>query len=368
MKTLFFMASTSLHILYATTIALQMRKQFKTHLLIIDQSETGDVPYFNHLHTWKETPFNHVHLFRTKKKRKVATYFARHNALDNIRELVREHQPNKIYIGNDRRLEFQYAMYIARQISPDTQGIYIDDGAFSYINRNIKLWQDTYFEQGLRKLLYGLWTKSPLNIGTSSLISSSVVAFPELVTDALQSKPLEKLPLHQLTSKPFKSLSMMLVRDVYDNPKELGMYDAVLTLPHPSRYETIEAYQINMKYLVNTMTNLGYFVGIKYHPRTNGSDPLALTQYKGVSLIPSTIGFETLIPLLNSECVVIGDVSSTLLNTRWLRPEMDVYSLTFKGDKYHHSFIRLFDTMKIKRFESVDLLVDTMNKRHYIPA
>jgi hypothetical protein len=86
-------------------------------------------------------------------------------------------------------------------------------------------------------------------------------------------------------------------------------------------------------------------VAVKYHPRNSCEDALGLKQY-GVDLLPSSVSYEAILPLLKSEVRVIGDVSSTLLLTRWLRPEIE--TISYRNGTENSKFEQLFSDLGIQ--------------------
>ena len=61
--------------------------------------------------------------------------------------------------------------------------------------------------------------------------------------------------------------------------------------------------------------------------------------------LPENIPMEVILPLLNQECRIIGDVSTALLTTKWLRPEMDVTAIS--GKQISKQWHQLLSTLEI---------------------
>ncbi|MDO6806008.1 hypothetical protein Q4595_26360, partial [Wenyingzhuangia sp. 1_MG-2023] len=92
------------------------------------------------------------------------------------------------------------------------------------------------------------------------------------------------------------------------------------TLPHESLFEKDPAEKQRIMAILQQMMRGGTQVAAKYHPRNSGPDVLHL-QAEGVTLLPAGISFEAMLPHLPNQCEIWGDVSSTLLIAKWLRPE-----------------------------------------------
>ena len=137
--------------------------------------------------------------------------------------------------------------------------------------------------------------------------------------------------IKQLDSDAFTSSSMMQlstsILDFYafDSTK-LSHLDALFTLPHESLFTDNTDYRNQILAQIKDLKDQGLQVAAKYHPRNSDPDALNLDA-AGVELIPAGISFEAILPLLPKKTHIVGDLSSTLLIARWLRPELEVTSI-----------------------------------------
>jgi hypothetical protein len=67
-----------------------------------------------------------------------------------------------------------------------------------------------------------------------------------------------------------------------------------------------------------------------------------------VTIIPSALAFEFVLPLLPSGAKVIGDVGTVLLTTKWLREDLKPIALLNKHDPFQQRFVEMFVRFQIE--------------------
>lgn len=297
------------------------------YLVFIDQVSDG---LENKVFTAAEAmegPFGGVECLPAKsssrKKSKVRSLgFAR------LRDILLDIRPSEIITGNDRRLEFQYAMHFCRShLKLPAKGAFIDDGTGSYIsfhnNNQLRNLSDKYIDTPLKKIAYGKWYQRPSVFGASDWVDLCYLAHPELAPEALLGKEIIELKREYYTSsdsrKYFECFSEVLDDVVFP---ELGKSGVLFVLPHSSMISSIYGSVENLKCKLLQLAarysdSVVYF---KYHPRELG-DPVALIEL-GVPLT-SSVPAELYCSLFNFD-LIIGDVSTALMAAKWLTPEADV--------------------------------------------
>ncbi len=309
-----FFASTPFNMLTASMVAFSLPATDDKHLCLIDQPEQ-DSHFVKELLNWSGSPFKSSQLISRKNKGRNKREF-RNIAFKVISSILSDIQPDTIYTGNDRRIEFQYAIAHAKK---QTIGVYIDDGTYSYLGRKTHWIKDHFIDNILKKLSYGFWWKQPKTIGSSIWIKECIVAFPEMVTPALMRKRLKQLPAN-LNRSEFKELSSKCI-DHYPNLANLLLsLDSLLLFPHESVFseETIPLFQ-------NLLSSSSGIIGVKHHPRTKNKSTFLL---KSDQELPATVPIEVILPLIKDECQIFGDISTALLTAKWLRPELEVTALS----------------------------------------
>jgi len=314
-----FLASTPFNVLTAAMVAFELPAGDRARLGLIDQTDATEA-FRQALIHWHSSPFSTIELLTRKaggrgKRRQRLAGFAR------IRETLTEFPPDQIYTGNDRRLEFQYAMAHSR-----ARGVYLDDGTYSYLGRPLHWLQDRVIDNLVKKLAYGWWWRQPPAIGASSWIDHCIVAFPDSVIPALRQKHCHPLPAN-LQRPEFRELARLCLGD---QPVDLSTLDGLLLLPHSSVLSE------NQPALGRWLDQCGVDIAYKHHPRT---DTTLQTAGRARDLwhlperarpLPAAAPMEILLPLLPQNCKICGDVSTALLTAKWLRPELNVTAVVRK--------------------------------------
>ena len=342
-----YFASTILHLYAAASIATA-RKDENAHLIFIDQPEDKEYPLHSIVKRWELSPFTSVKLLPGRFKGTINKLKKRKQLFKSLETIITDLKPSNIFVGNDRRIEFQFSMHITETLKLNTKGHYMDEGTFTYVGRKASSsFSDAIVDNWLKKLSYGLWWKNPLTVGESAWINTVHVAFPDLIDQRLRKKIIKKLDSNAFTSSAMMELSTNILDFYAFDSGKLSDLDALFTLPHESLFTNNQGYRDLILDQIKELKDQGLKVAAKYHPRNSAPDVLNLSE-EGVELIPSGISFEAILPLLPKKTHIIGDLSSTLLIARWLRPELEVTSIyTGEGDPEFNVLFRALNiTMK----------------------
>ncbi|MFT4763034.1 MAG: hypothetical protein ACI9OH_000118 [Oleispira sp.] len=342
MATHLFLASTPFNMLTSAMVALDLPVGDEAYLGIIDQPET-ERTFVTTLYLWKESPFKQTLLLSLQAKGK-GKRKKRQSALNKIAQLIDQIKPDKIYTGNDRRIEFQFAMHHSRKTNELSMGVYIDDGTYSYLGRKTHWLTDRIVDNLIKKLSYGSWWQQPSTIGASNWISQAILAFPESAIEALKTKRCLSLP-ENLHRDEFKRLAELCL-ELFKYPKsQIQHIDALIMLPH----ESVVSVQTKKK-LSYWLSNQDAKISFKHHPRTVLSDTTGDKELwlipDRAEQVPAGIPMEVLLPLIKSSCQIAGDVSTALLTAKWLRPELKVTA--FITDKTSVQWLNLLDLLHIQ--------------------
>ncbi|MCG8315985.1 MAG: alpha-2,8-polysialyltransferase family protein, partial [Pseudomonadales bacterium] len=285
-------------------------------------------PYYDLIKKWSDSPFQEVRISQGHIKGTKAKLANRKQIFAEISQWTEHYEPAQLFTGNDRRIEFQYAMHCATERRDNVQGIYMDEGTFTYVGREASSsFSDRVVDNWLKKMTYGFWWKNPASIGASDWITDAYAAFPELVHPLLARKQLHALQPAHYDNPTVKSFCSLLVEHFGADLHTLSELSTVLTLPHESIIARIDGYQNAMYSVVAGLLSDGKKIGVKYHPRNTDPDILQAEGRNGAYVIPHRIPFEAILPLLPPETTIIGDLSSTLINGRWLRPDARIISI-----------------------------------------
>lgn len=357
MSTAVYFSSTTLHLYTAAAIAAE-RKDEDAYLVIIDQPEDKPCTLHDIVLQWEQSPFTGSYVFNGRHQGICNKVKKRKKMFSELLELIRQLKPEHMFVGNDRRIEFQYAMHASKKLGFNTTGHYMDEGTFTYTGRKASSsFTDKVIDNIAKKVIYGSWWQNPPSVGASAWVDIIHVAFPELIHESLKSKTVEQLNPDAFLSDGIRSLSALIIDAAKFDVSRLNNIDVLITLPHESLFAENRLYKQNINHVIDTLKDEGLVVAVKYHPRGQSLDPLQLED-KASLLLPPQISFEALLPLLPDHCEVWGDISSTLLTSRWLRSALKVISVS--DSQPDGNFATLFDKLGIK----IKILDDehTLNK------
>jgi hypothetical protein len=311
-----YLCSTPLNMLVASLIALS--KPGEKHIIAaIDQPNGKTHGLFAMLQLWPHSPFAAYEIISYKQKGLFNKRQARKTAFANLQRLLTANPFDYIYTGNDRRIEFQYAMHLS---PPGTTGVYMDDGTYSYIGKPSHWLNDQIIDAGIKKLTYGFWWRQPANIGGSSWITQAWLFKPEQAMVHLQNKTCFQVPA--INQPAMASLTDIACQQAGLNTAALNHIQLLVLLPHESVLSPANATLLSQ--LLNKADPAS--TAVKLHPRCQQLPAQLETARQHNHTLPSSIPVELLLPVL-PDCTVIADMSTVLLTIRWLRPDITVEAL-----------------------------------------
>lgn len=317
------------------------------HLVFIDQVHGKKNPYLEILNSWDSCPFESISLFYRPVKQSVSKYKSRREAFKALERLVQQLKPKHLFTGNDRRVEFQYCMHVAKDRGCNPIGYYMDEGMFTYIGRKAsKKFKEKVLDNCIKKLAYGSWWKHPATVGASGWVQTVYVSYPDIIHPLLKTKHIEHLTLKYWQSTLLIHFCDLLVNTI-GRPANLANYDLLITLPHESIINANNSYKEQIKKNITLHAKAGAFIGIKYHPRDNNKDLLQLGELEAVELISRELPFEALLPMVKPGAKIIGDFSTTLISTRLLRPDLIAEAINHGEKKETAEFIELYKNIGI---------------------
>lgn len=253
--------------------------------------------------------------------------------LAQVQALVDEAQPDEIIGGNDRRVEFQYAMAQAN-LRRCTLGAYLDDGTFSYsglsrvrTRRHERLL--AWAERIGGRLHYGRWYHKPAALGLSRWVEYAWLAFPEQAHPQLLAKPRRALDPYWYRRSEVQALCRQLVENSSggDAATPAG-YDRLLLLPHDHLLRAGAGLRAALSRQIDDARRSGERVAVKRHPRSGG---WALdVDHQGLVELDARLPIEAYAPWL-AQARIVGTLSTALLSLRWLCPDAHIESLPHAG-------------------------------------
>lgn len=329
-------------------------------LWLIDQPKNVPNLYFDVLNQWKNSPFNEIKI-SYKSSGMVNKVRSRKLVFNQLARWIKKNRPTNIYTGSDRRIEFQYAISEAKKIN-SCSGIYLDDGMFTYLGREHRSLITVLTETLIKKAAYGVWWKTPKTIGASPWISKIIVAYPSVCHPILRKIESESLQPYYKSNEYLDQFCTQLIElTSSDIGGELRSIDVLITPPHESIIIKNKDYLMAFKKLLQKLESLNLNIGIKYHPRNINKDILGLKSEKKITLINPKIPFEAIIPLLKCDVVIIGDVSTTMLTGRWLKPDAHICAIKSLPDK-NEKLAKLFSSLNIETSDITSLNISANKK------
>jgi len=278
------------------------------------------------LQNWPRSPFTEVDILTGSAKGWVEKRQQRKAVFERLSNLVQMVNFDAVAVGSDRRIEFQYVMQLCRkkQKASQTKGWYLDDGLYSYAGRPHH-WLKDGLNGLLKKLSYGFWWQEPKTVGASAWIDTVWLFDPCNANIQLKNKHAEKLDVswfkhRRITEYSQKLFSLFGIND--DLTEKLVDVDVCLLVPHPNNIEKMSGYAGRIDSLKKYVADKNLKLAVKYHPRTEGVDPLNLVQDSQALLVPANLAFEFFLTQLNQKTKLIGDVGTSLLTAKWLRPDL----------------------------------------------
>jgi hypothetical protein len=333
--------SSPLHFLVASNLAVQNANHRNIAVLISKQQALADS--LKNACASVSGIFDQVHLLGpaigNKSKRDIRK---------QSESLLKEYgRIDKIFTGNDRRYEFQYMMHIASIKNEEVCGIYIDDGAISYLgHKSINNIAHRYIDPLLKIIANGAWWRNSLTVGASSWIDEAYLAFPQHAHPLLQSKRLHQIDPDIFSKDIFSELMTALLGPNGVDIVALRELKVIVTLPHEdlckhSQKELEGLYQgLREKFSPDQ-------ISVKAHPRSM-DDEFLTTVFPDAKVLNKSIGFEFMLPVFAKDAIILGDVSSTLLTARWLRPDLSAFK--FGADSKDSRMLALFNKLNIQSY------------------
>jgi len=324
----YFFISSPLHFFIATNLAISHSNDTNIAILISKNEQTAK--QYAKATQHNEKIFQQTYELSINEDR--PKFSQRKLSFTQIKELVSSTLPDRIFTGSDRRMEFQFAMYQARKLNTNVEGIYMDDGTVSYLgHKSINSIFHRHIDPLLKKLVYGFWWKNALTTGSSHWISKAYLAKPEDAHPLLKSKELIALNQEIFSSDEFLEVNDFLI-EKYEilNSINFNQIKAVLCLPNESFYLKSPLFleQIKKSILKRFQPNE---IAIKAHPKSNKMALLSQV-FPDSILLPNDLGMELLLPKLSDETSIIGDVSTALLTAKWLKPKVTVQAFEIDND------------------------------------
>lgn len=232
-----------------------------------------------------------------------------------------------IYIFNEYRPVHQAAVYWGKRRHRGAVAYATEDGASDYKSQPL-FERLSLADRTFRALFYGWWYRNVRWRGTSPWVDRHLLTHADLVTDPPHDRPVEQLPL-----SPFQGAAMRMLATAYLAERGLSKVDVagldgVVFLTRSERVADPPAYGAVLRDLIDRAAAERVSLAVKYHPGEKRRDPFGFADDGSVVTLPGGLASEFL--FVHPACrlrYVVGDLSTTLLTCRWLRPETAAISV-----------------------------------------
>lgn len=304
------------------------------------------------LRRWPDNPFRAIHrlpgrytehergagdgrrgvgalLHRVRVKREL-----RRQTLARLAAIDAALRPGTVWVGNDRKVETQYALHLASLRGGLRIGRYLDDGLYTYLGDVRQRPWVRRVDWAVKRLTYGRWWRRADQAGTTPWIAEAFLAYPADARDQDPGRRRTPLPHAWFVNRALLRLCLLAAREFGLDRAALAGCAFVLVLPHSNQLRANPALAAALRVLIADAAADGLRIGLKYHPREVSADPGGLHRDGTTVALPALLPMELLLPLLPPAAVLAGEGSTALLAARWLFPRRRVVDLGISRDGY----------------------------------
>ena len=220
---------------------------------------------------------------------------------------------------------------------------------YTYAGRPYDWFKDS-INSILEKLSYGLWWEEPKTVGASSLIQQAWLFRPNIAIPELQVKALHAMPNEWFTHQSVLDFSQEVLEGFGCDENctlLLKKIDVLILTPHPNNILKMPGYKKRLEEFLVKLHKLNLNVAIKPHPKSMEEDFLSWHNEYQVSIIPSLLAFEFVLPMLKPSMKVVGDVGTSVLTAKWLRSDLEVGAVLNSESKFESRFESILNKLEI---------------------
>ncbi|MCA1713935.1 MAG: hypothetical protein LC715_02000 [Gammaproteobacteria bacterium] len=323
------------------------------------------------LRQWRDNPFEDIvrlpgryseHLRGAPDRARGVRAFARRvrikrglrrETLAAIAALDAEFQPEQLWLGNDRKVETQFALHLAaRRTGNPAPGRYLDDGLYTYLGDVRQRPWVRRVDWLVKRLTYGGWWQRADHAGTTPWIGEAWLVFPQWAPPCYRAATVHALPRAWFANRGFLRLCALAGRE-FEVPRRLSRRcSGVLVLPHSNQLRADPQHVERLRARLRAAAATRAPLALKHHPREVEPDPVGLLASGDAIALPALLPMELLLPLLPPGALLAGEGSTALLAARWLRPDLRVRDLGLSRGAYALRARALFAQLGIPVLEA----------------
>lgn len=357
----YFLASSPRHLLLFAGLALERAANAHNRLFFIEHiPAAGVAAYLDMLRQWPDSPFDQCIALEadyrpqlvtgdSKSSRKSLKKAFRKRNRDLLERALAESPPDAVYASCDDFFESQYLLHRTQQLNPQRRAIYVEDGVSVYEYSYQRTHLRNRPKEWIRAVRYFPWWRpSPLP-GASGWLTEGRVAWPALVLAPFRRMDLSELPRDLFLTDQFRRLARIMGAGFNVDVDAVTEADVLIAVTHSKWSGLLPGYRDRMRGICHELLDAGKRVAVKPHPRDPDPDPLGLADHPNLYRVPPGVMFEILVVLAEtSGLFVVGDASTSLVATRWLRPDADVIALRHDPDGVDGNYLeQLFSAIGV---------------------
>ncbi|MEI7424915.1 MAG: polysialyltransferase family glycosyltransferase [Candidatus Staskawiczbacteria bacterium] len=267
----------------------------------------------------KNSPFSNVYCMYGGygKRSKLHNRFISKQNISFVKKFIESNEIKNIYSSNDVDSEGQALFYFAKKKDKNIRTVCIEDGAAMYgeATRNKK----SGIKILLAKIFYGYWWHDVKIYGLSPWTDEIIVTQPTLVRKDVAHKKMTEIAHEDFMKLEENIAFKQFMSDLGTTENLLNQIEILLILPFHDFFVTNKYREKVLEKVFNLVRRSGRKLAVKYHPREPEEDFLSIKKEKDIIILPRAIPLE-LFYIFSSESVklVIGDISTALMNARWI--------------------------------------------------
>lgn len=247
------------------------------------------------------------------------------SVLSDVSRFTAAMEPEAIVAGNDRRLEF----YAAVRGWPRARRVYVDDGLYSYMARELVLprWAER-FSNWRRSIKYGLPVERPSRMGGSHAMQQAYVLLPDKVHAGLAGKEVHRLVPEWFSAPEVRAVCAKAMELSGLDPGCVQAFRLLILLPHHRFLGAGSRLVGTLGEVIDRYKGSPGAVAVKRHPASHADAATGemLKRFGAVVEVPARLPVETLAPLL-SDALVVGVQTTGLLSLKLLTRRVEVKSI-----------------------------------------
>lgn len=348
---------TPYHMLLCSCIASDREDDIDKEMIIIEDFLEAD-RIIEVLKRWKENPFDDHIMVKGKfsvdeipeksilnvlKDDSVVNVLK--EGIDTLKDRYGDVPLHTVFTCNDERPQSQFLEYRCKKNGG--LNVYVEDGSELY---NDSFEEPLPFHESVfYKMYYGRWYEKIRLIGDYRYTDEIRALRPDLVRDELKHKKIKPIGLKNFIGLKKSGLTESMIKK-FKVKIDLDEDYVILFLPHSEFIKKRKQESIYNE-MVEELQKNNKKILLKYHPREN--DHYIMQHGENITILPQSLPSEILIlQMIDNPPLVIGDISTCLLTSKFLDEKIKVISLIDILNMDSSNLRRVFEKIGVMMPES----------------